>query len=894
MTGLRLPAQVRGIVADSTTKKPVESAVISLYTGNGGDTLYTLSNERGEFIFEKTPAINFTVDATSTGYRPWHRFRRIYGTEKNIDLGTIFIANAALILEEIKIHSAPITVKEDTIEYKGDAFKVKENAVVEDLLKKLPGVQVDKNGNIKAQGKPITKVKVNGKDFFAGDPKTATRELPANIVDKIQVIDDYGDQATVSGIKDSDPEKIMNIQLKKDKNTGQFGRVSGGAGSRERYQASLNFNYFKDATQISVITSSNNTGQASYGGPAGGKGGPDNGVAGSDMPALPGSAAADAITTSHSFGLNYRNQWGKKMIVFGSYTYSRKKSVGNRIMQQQNIFPGKTYINNQESDFTNLTGTHRFALNIEYTIDSFNYIKISPAFSYGTNDVKNYTSFDYSTLTAKTSEGDYASTSESQTPNLNGMILFNHRFRKRGRNLSFNLTLGNSNARSNLESKSNTVLYNPAGGTSLHLYNNQENENNSCGTRITYTEPLSKIHFMDLTWSHNLSHTGNNKSVFDIDPVTGLRSFNSGLSNEYENVFRTDRFNLNLRAMEKKYNYSLGLSVQPVTLQGESVSRDSTYRAIKRVNIFPVARVAFNFSRTRSFTASYRGDARQPSYNQLQDVVDSSNLQYRTQGNPSLKPSILHNLNFLYNNFNFTRGTVLFSSLSLSTIQHNIVSNTTRIGSSGAQITRPENVNGYVNISGFYTLSQPFRKRRYIVTLNGNLNFTNTASLIDNQKNNARNWIIGQGINVEFNHKDWLQAGLGIMYNTNLLSYGHSSGLSLANNSFSSIAVTHTFSADLPGDISASYDLEYQVNKGLPGALSRNPVAVNLSVEKRLFEKKNATVRFQVYDLLDENTSFSRTINGNSIIDSRSSRLTRYIMLSFSYKFQKFAGSSHN
>ena len=226
---------------------------------NKPDTSYTISNEKGEFVFETVPKSNFSVRITNVGYRPGRKFRRIYGTEKLIDLGTITMVNQSIILDEIKIQSAPISIKEDTIEYRADAFKVKENGVVEDLLKKLPGVQVDKNGNIKAQGKAITKVKVNGKDFFGGDPKTATRELPANIVDKVQIVDDYGDQATVSGIKDGEPEKVMNIQLKKDKNTGYFGRVTAGVGDKGRYQASLNGNYFKDKQQISVFSNSNNT-----------------------------------------------------------------------------------------------------------------------------------------------------------------------------------------------------------------------------------------------------------------------------------------------------------------------------------------------------------------------------------------------------------------------------------------------------------------------------------------------------------------------------------------------------------------------------------------------------------------------------------------------------------
>jgi len=262
-----LSAQVKGLVLDSATGKPIDRAVVALIVeANKSDTTFTLTDEKGEFVFETAPATNFSVRASNIGYKSSGKFRRIYGSEKKIDLGKITLVNQSIILDEIKIQALPIAVKEDTIEYRADAFKVKENGVVEDLLKKLPGVQVDKNGNVKAQGKAITKVKVNGKDFFGGDPRTATKELPANIVDKVQIVDDYGDQAAVSGIKDGDPEKVMNIQLKKNKNTGYFGRLTAGVGDKERYQASVTGNYFKEKQQISFFINSNNTSQSPFGG----------------------------------------------------------------------------------------------------------------------------------------------------------------------------------------------------------------------------------------------------------------------------------------------------------------------------------------------------------------------------------------------------------------------------------------------------------------------------------------------------------------------------------------------------------------------------------------------------------------------------------------------------
>ena len=899
-----LSAQVKGRVLDSANNKPLDRAIVGLFSeANKADTSYTITNEKGEFSFATTPQSNFSVLITSLGYMNGKKFRRIYGGEKNIDLGIITMVNMSKVLDEIVIHSLPITIKEDTVEYRADAFKVKENAVVEDLLKKLPGIQVDKNGNIKAQGKAVTKVKVNGKDFFGGDPKTATRELPANIVDKVQIVDDYGDQATVSGIKDGDPEKVMNIQLKKDKNTGYFGRFTAGVGDKDRYQASASGNYFKDKQQISFIGNSNNTSQSGGSGgriaaganrgnpiaPAQDMSGSANG---SDLQlAQNGNGSSDGITTINSVGVNYRDDLSKRMTIYGSYTYTHRNSSGYRISSQQNIFSTGTFLNNQDNNFENAGDNHRLFFNIEYNIDSFNYLKISPAFTYNTNTGNNKTVFDYFTNNAKTSDGYYNTVMSSTAPNFSGSLLFNHRFRKRGRNLSMNINAGTSQNNSEQDSRNSTNQYNsPAGTTNLFLFNAQQNENHNNGIRLTYTEPLSKVRFLDVALSHNLSYSRNDKRVYDIDPFTSIKQINPGLSNEYENNFFNNRVNVSLRTTEKKYNYTLGLSVLPVDLRGLSITKDSAYRPIRRVNVFPVARFSYNFSKTRSLSVNYRGDAQQPGFMQLQDVLDSSNRQYQTRGNPYLKPSTIHNLNLFYNDFNFSSGRVLFSSLSFNTIQNQVINNTVRIGTSGAQLTTPDNVNGYYNVSGFYNYNRPYKNRKYILSLNGVLNFNHNINLVDSIRNIGRNWVASQGFNFEFNYKELLELAAGANYTLNSITYKNRSIYQtlLQNDQYSSWSITSNVNVNISKTLILKYDFEYMINQGLTGLVGKNIAILNASIEKQLFKKKNGLIRLQGLDLFNQNSNISRSISANSIIDSRSNRLNRYFMVTFTYRLQKF------
>lgn len=896
-----LSAQIKGTVIDSAENKPIENAVVILIKPGIFDTAYTITNKNGEFSFDKIPPDSFSVIITSMGYKPAVKLIPVATIKKTIHLGNINLVNIAKVLNEIIIEEKPITVKEDTIEYRAGAFKVKENAVVEDLLKKLPGVQVDKDGNIKAQGKSVTKIKVNGKDFFGGDPKTATKELPANIVDKVQIIDDYGDQSTVSGIKDADPEKIINIQLKKDKSTGYFGSLTTGIGDKKRYQASANGNYFKGKQQISLFANSNNTSQSLSNFGASGKGIIRTEPDGSNMLSAAGngdmqlhqngSALSNGVTITNAAGINYRDEWSKEVNVYGSYSYSNLKNSGYTISSQQNIFAGGIFLNNQNNNFKNLSENHRFYFNLEYRIDSFNYLKVSPSVSYNTNTSNSNTIFDYFTVNAKTSEGYNNLLTNSKNTRVSGSVLYNHRFRKAGRNFSVNFNAGRSENNSDQDSRNNTIQYiSPTVTTNRFLFNTQQNGNHNYGIRFTYTEPLSKFRFLDFAFSHNFSYAKNDKEVYNADSATGIKVFNDALSNNYENNYFNNRANVSIRTTAKKYNYTLGISVQPVDLRGFSITKDSAYRSIKRVNVFPLARFAYNFSKSQSLSINYRGNAQQPGFAQLQDVLDVSNPQYLRQGNPDLKPSLNHSINLFYNNFNFITGRVLFTSLAFNTIQNQIVNNTIRIGTSGAQLTKPENVNGYYNISTFYNFSQPFKERQYVFSFNGIINFNHNINLVDSIQNTGKNWLVGQGFNFEFNHKEWLELSVGANFNINSVTYSNAgtNNTSLQNNKFSSWVISSNLNMNISGNWILKYDFEYIINRGLSGVIGKNSAVMNASIEKQLFKKENGIIRLNAFDLFNQNAIITRSINANSIIDSRGNRLTRYFMLTFIYRLQKF------
>lgn len=901
---------VTGRVTDSTGEKGLDKATVKLVAKETPtDTIRTITNSKGDFVIEKIPSSSYTILVSYSGYKTMVKefFKPSEGVSF-IDLGDFVLQADYVTLREIVVEAPAITIKEDTVEYNAKQFQVKPNATTEDLLKKLPGVQVDRQGNITAQGKTVTKVKVNGKDFFSGDPKTATKEIPADMIDKVQVVDDYGDQASMSGVRDGEPEKVINLQLKKDKNKGYFGRAQGGVGTEGRYQAGMNFNYFNNKKQISIIGNSNNINQSSFStgdmsGFGGGGGAAMMVVGGSGGRSGMGSSGnssgqnQDGITNLNTIGTNFRSDWGTKNSVYGSYTYTYRKTNLQQYTSQQSLFNDASFTNVTDQRNVNRQGTHRAFVNLELWMDSFNYIKISPNVSFQNSNNKLFNDFDfYRSAGLKSQNGLNRDTTLSDRPSIRTSILYNHRFRKRGRNFSVNSDFGWSGTNSDQLRYNNTQFYAPDGTPGFLLnqvqQTRQDNNSSNINLRAVYTEPLSREHFLDLSYNFNRNFAHNDRITNQQDPFTGIFSKIDSLSNAFENNYNFNRFGASLRTVKKKYNYTIGILVQPVDLRGYSITKDSSYTPIRNVNWFPVGRFTYNFSKTKSFNFSYNGSAQQPGFTQLQPVRDVTNPQFQSEGNPALKPAISHNFNVNYNNFNFSSGRVFFSNLAVSLMKDQIVNNIIALKDesgkpTGAQLTRPENVNGYYNINGFYTFSKPWKNRKYVLSLMGTVNYNNNVNLVDSKQNIGRNWLVMQGFNFDYNVKEWLELSLGTRYNMNYVSYSLQNVASQLQQSW---VFSNDVRIDLPKGWIMRWDFDYTLNRGLAQGVSRNIALLNGSLEKELFKKKNATIRLQAFDIFNQNINVSRTISSNFITDTRVNRLAQYFMIGFVYRLNKFKG----
>ena len=880
-------------------KSPLAGASVTMVKEEGKDSVTLISGPAGDFRFGDVLPGTVEISVSYVGYKKFTRRYDFHSVTGNHDIPSIILIADVNELDNITLEATKVQIKEDTVSYLIDSSMYRRNDNVEEVLKKLPGIQVDKNGTVTAQGKEVTKVKVNGKEFFGGDVKTATRELNADMVEKIQVIDDYGDQSAFTGIRDGDPSKTLNIQLKKDKNKGYFGNVTAGAGTHNRYIGSLSLNQFNNNRQLSLIGNINNTNSSpfNFGAIGGSMGsvissmarGMGIGQGGGGVAATLGNFSInDGVGVTKSIGVNYRDEWSQGTSAYGSYSFSQKDINTIKSLTQETtdkIFPSSSV---QNSNDVTTTINHRFSFNVEHKADSFNYIKFSPTITY--RRTRSHYSNDYTYYGADSSrvnEGSIAEFATSASPAMAGNILFNHRFRKKGRTVSFNLNATNAttDGTDDLLNPNMYYLLNTIFDTTSHQYIPQNNRNTSYGVKVSYVEPLNKKQSLEFNYSFNNQYTDNEREVYVIDAAES-KTLSDSLSSIYSNVYNTHRLGINFRTNQKRYNYTIGFAAQPGTIQSNSTKQGGRYKQ-NLVNYFPVLRFAYNFSRSRAFNINYNGYSNQPSYTQLNPARDVSNAQNIVIGNPDLRPEFTNTLSTRYNNFDFISGNVFFGNILASFTTDKIVNDVTLLGPTGKQETRYRNANGYYTVTAFYNISRPKNNRKFVFNWGGNLIYNNNVSYIRGSRNTGRNWIFGQRLAEDIKIKKWLETSFAVNYSLNKTSYT-ASNPTLQNLNLSTWTLSHSARIFFTEDFIFSYDLDKTFNSGYASNVNSNPLIINATLEKQFLKKRNLSLKLQSFDLLNENRGVSRTVTGASITDTKVNRLARYFLFTAIYRLNKF------
>ncbi|HUR64710.1 MAG TPA: outer membrane beta-barrel family protein [Chitinophagaceae bacterium] len=906
---------VKGIAFDTISKQPVAAATVTILDRKDSSLIsFTMTGNDGRFELKGLANGDYRLLITHISYHNSNTHFSITDGNKNKEMGNVAMNDKAKVLEEVVLaaEAPPVTLINDTIQYNAGSFKTPPNASVEQLLKKLPGVKVEKDGTIKAQGETVNRVLVDGKEFFGNDPKIATKNLPADAVDKVQVYDKQSDQAALTGFEDGNSEKTINLKLKKDKKKGVFGKVMAGAGNKERFEGKFNVNSFKGARQFSAIGMGNNTnaegfsfmdilnftGEMARMQKSIGSGGNINISIGDKEASSMGlntGGSNSGIKTAWGGGLNYNNIIGNKLDFQSNYFYNRLNPKQESHVQREYIFPS-TYFYNQNSVSDNLNNNHRVNLNALYQLDSMNSIRFNPSFSYQETD--NRSQSDYQTFAANknlTNEGFSNNRSGNKGYNFRNELVWRKKFAKRGRTFSLSLqtSLNESDGDGTLYSINS--FYNPNGSLlkrdTLNQQSTKQAEYKSYNARVVYTEPLGKRSLLEFSAGKSDSRNVSEKSTYDYNQ--GNKKYdkvNDMLSNDFENNYGFTTAGLRLRTQKKKYNYALGVTWQQAQLEGKIISgtKDSLISKNFR-NFLPNARFQYNFSRFKSFSLNYSAATNQPSMEQLQPVPDVSNPLNIKEGNPDLKQEVTHtaqgNLNMLspYKNKN------LFMFFMASATKNKIVNLDSINLQTGTRKTKPVNVDGILNLNSNISYSMPVRFLKGSVELSSGTGYSRNKQMaydINGKMvtNTIKTVSIGPDIRLDMNPTDKLNIALGAGFNFNRSKY---SLTATPDAEYLSQDYNASIDWQMPKGFFFSTDLSYRVNSQRASGFNQSIPLWNASISKQMLKFNRGELKFSARDLLNKNVGISRNTNNNYIEDSRVLTLRQFFLLSFTYSLSK-------
>ncbi len=903
---------LKGKVYDSLENKPLQGATIVLLEANDSTAVsYATADTAGAFELKNLPAGSYIFGISFTGFAEFVRDISLSAANPLIDAGIIMMHPDTNALEGVVVTRPPVTIKNDTVEFRASSFKTPPNATAEELLKRLPGMEVDRDGNVSAQGEEITRIYVDGKEFFSNDPKLATKNLSADMIESIQVFDDMSDEAKFTRVDDGSRIRTINIKLKKDKKKGMFGRAMGGLGSSDRYTASGSLSTFNDQTQLSVLGGANNVNRLGFTETdlqqsltsGNNRGGNRN-----TTPARNTTGAGnngDGNTDSWSAGVNFRDAWGSKFTLGGNYFVSNTERDIRRTSYRQNFFPNDSAsFSDTESRNLNKNQNHNVSLRIEYNIDSMNSLLITPNLRWSDNQT---ISFDSVLTTASGKFGEYLAIAGSNRRLANSSnigfgnnLLFRHRFNKAGRSFTIGWNTGlNANEGDGLN-ETPYLFYNFDGTLRRKQDIRQRYDlegssfNNTISASITESVAPGKVVELNYAWTNNQSKS--DRETFDYNAATGkFDSLNKPLTNYFENGYISNRVGANYRVKMKKYDYQLGGAVQFADLDNLSrqaiLGKDSTMKQ-SFINFFPNASFNYNLGTRKNIRVQYRGNTRAPNISQLQNVLDISNpIRWRI-GNPDLNQEFTHNLNFTWNTFN-TKTFMYFNAGLQANVIYNRIVNGIDTVSSTVQIIRPENVDGAYNVALNATFGIPLKKvatgRRSPMNLNltSNLRYNRDVSLLYKEVNFNYNYSAGQRIAFNYNidRKLDLNANLNLTYFNTRYTVQQNLNNKYLNHRYGVDATVWFFKR-----LSINNDFEMTINGGRADGFNQAIPLWNTSAAWVLFKKSNGEIKFSVIDMLNQNKSITRNVSENFINDAFTNVLQRYFMVTFMININRFGG----
>ena len=886
---------VTGSVVEQGSDTPIEQATVRLLNVKDSAMVRgVVSARNGSFTLKNVKKGSYLLHITFIGYDPLYQPLQITGKKNPVNVGKLELSDGAIELgEAVVIGKAPeVTVRNDTVEYNADSYKVTEGSVLEDLLKKMPGVEVDSEGKITVNGKEVKKVMVDGKEFFSDDPKVASKNLPAKMIDKLQVLDKKSDMAQMTGFDDGEEETVINLTVKPGMKQGWFGNAYGGYGSKDRYEGNAMVNRFVNNDQITFMGGTNNTNNMGFSDLAstmfsgmGGGGGRRGGF-----------GAGSGITSSGNAGLNFSKEFKPDKLTLGGNTrYSHSDNDARSKSDRQNILPGdSSSYDNSEAMSRTKSDNFGVYFRLEWKPDTMTQLIFRPSFSFSHSMNDNFsdaTTLDNERDTVNTNKS--SNYSESNGYNLNASIDFSRKLNNKGRVFSATLSGGNSDSYSDGMNRSDIVYFNQTDALKNSIIDQRsryDNKGFNYRAYVSWVEPIGHNNFIQATYSISQRKQEALKNVYNQDADGIYNVLDSAYSQSYRNNFISQRASLSFKSQRAKFNYTIGLNLDPSYSSSENFVGDTTLSKITRkvVNLSPMAQFNYMFDKRTNLRIMYNGRTSQPSMTQLQPVADISDPTNITIGNPDLNPRYTNNVFIRFQQFTPEKQRAFMIMANGSYIINDIVSYTSYNQETGVKTTTYKNVNGNYSGNVRMMLNTPLKNKKFSINSMTMASFANSNGYINEEKNTNRNLILSERGGIDF-RSSYLDLGV----NGNIRYNATSNSLQKENNqnTFNYGAGGYT-TIYLPLNFKIESDVNWSTNSGYGDGFKQNEVLWNASASKSFLKNNQGTLRFKIYDILQQRSNISRSVTASYIQDSEYNTLGSYFMVHFIYRFSIFKGGA--
>lgn len=928
--------KITGTLIDRDTKEGVMLATVQMLKPDSTYVSGVLSDEKGRFSIEASAAGSYILKISSVGYTPLTKTIKVDG-KKDIALGEIIFNADAIMLKGATVvgQAARVTVKEDTFVYNASAYRTPEGSVVEELVKRLPGAQVSDDGTITINGKEVKKVLVDGKEFMTGDTQTALKNLPTSIIDKIKAYDEKSDLAKVTGIDDGEEQTVLDFGIKKGMNKGVFGNVDASIGTHDRYAERLMGALFKDKTRVMLMGNLNNVNDRGF--PGGGGGGRFG-------------RGAQGLNTSKMAGANFNLEPSSKLKLDGSVRWNHSNGDKRTEQSVENfVSTAGSFSNSLNQNYTR-SNSWDARLRLEWTPDTMTNIMFRPSFSYSKSDgltsgtSASYNDDPYSYVSDPLSQEaisimdenglmvnhrENSSISYSDNLSVGAMLQFNRKLNSKGRNATLRTDIRYGEGDSKSLSTSNVHLYqveDAFGNDSTYQtnrFNTTPTKTLNYSVQFTYSEPIFRAMFLQLSYKFNYKYNKSDRSTFDFSDIAGnvfagvdnvYRGWDNYLSrldnpldnyldeslsrySEYKNYIH--EIQLMLRVIREKYRLNVGVMVQPQKtrfIQRYQGINTDTVRNV--VNVTPTLDFRYRFSKLSNLRINYRGTTSQPSMTDLLDIRDDSDPLNITMGNPGLKPSFTNTLRLFFNNYTQEHQRATMVHLNYSNTRNSISNMVTYDEQTGGRTTRPENINGNWNISGALMFNTALDSVGYwTISTFTNVRYNNYVGYLaldqysGSRKNTTKTTTLGEQLTASFRNS-WLEVSLD-----GSVDYTHTRNLLQSQNNLDTwqFAYGGYASVYMPWGMSLSTDLHQNSRRGYnDSSMNTNELIWNLQLSQSFLKGNALTVSLQLYDILHEQSNFSRTINAMQRSDTRYNSINSYVMLHAVYRVNLFGGGRKN